>query len=131
MDEKTIRQQIETYVKKKYHIETEQLPFNREDYAILRHRDSGKWFAVFIVKPYAEFGMQGIGNVEVISLKPRDPVIAESLMDQPGYLRGYPSRKWNWISIVLDGTVSYEEIRKLLDESYQATRKGQNMNTRL
>ncbi len=131
MKEKTIRQQIESYVKRKYHIETEQLPFNHEDYAILRHPDSGKWFAVFIVKPYEEFGLNGQGNLEIISLKPKDPVTAESLMDQAGYLRGYPSSRWNWISIILDGTVPFAEIRDLLDESYIATSKGHNMNIRL
>ena len=38
---RSIRSQLEQYAKKKYHVEAEQLPFSHEDYAILRHADSG------------------------------------------------------------------------------------------
>jgi len=121
---KTLREQLEFYAKQKYHTECEQLPFNHEDYAILRHTDSGKWFAVFIVKPRSKFGLNGDGEAEIVSLKIRDPLLADMLTQQPGYLRGYPSSKWNWVSVVLDGTVPFDDICRWLDESYAATRSG-------
>lgn len=121
MSSETIREQLETYVKTKYNVESEQLPFNKEDYAIFRHGDTGKWFAVFIVKPRKELGLEGTGETEIVSLKVHDPMLADTLMQQTGYLKGYPSAKWHWVSIVLDGTVPFNEIRKWLDESYIAT----------
>ena len=121
MSSETIREQLETYVKTKYNVESEQLPFNKEDYAIFRHGDTGKWFAVFIVKPRKELGLEGTGEIEIVSLKVHDPMLADTLMQQPGYLKGYPSAKWHWVSIVLDGTVPFNEIRKWLDESYIVT----------
>lgn len=121
MNNKTIRERLEDYAKEKYKVEAEQLPFNREDYAIFRHSDSGKWFACFIVKSRREFGLDGDGDAEVVSLKIRDPFFADMLMQQPGYLRGYPSKNWNWVSVVLDGTVPFDEICQWLDESYNAT----------
>lgn len=121
MNRPSIREQLENYAKKKYRVESEQLPFNREDYAIFRHADSGKWFAVFIVKQRGEFGLDGAGDAEIVSVKIRDPLLADMLMRQPGYLRGYPSAKWNWVSIVLDGSVPFEDVCRWLDESYHAT----------
>jgi len=121
-----LREHLETYAKKKYGVEPEQLPFNHEDYAIFRHIDTGKWFAVFIVKPRSEFGLNGSGEAEVVSVKVRDPLLADMLMQQPGYLRGFPSARWNWVSIVLDGTVPIEDVCQWLDESYRATNSKEN-----
>lgn len=117
----TFRKRLGAYVKEKYNIDSEQLPFNHEDYAIFRHPDTGKWFAVFIVKPRSEFGLDGDGDAEIVSLKIRDPLLTNILLQQPGYLKGYPSIRWKWISIVLDGTVPFEDICCWLDESYDAT----------
>lgn len=131
-DINSLRKQLETYAKETYGTDVEQLPFNHEDYSILRHPDSGKWFAVFIVKSRAAFGLPGDGDAEVVSLKLRDPLLADLLTAQDGYLRGYPSSGWNWISVVLDGTVPFEEIRQWLDESFQATKsKAKNKKTPL
>ena len=121
MSSKSLREQLEKYAKKEYNAEAEQLPFNREDYAILRHAESEKWFTVFIAKPCKAFGLDGEGNAEIVSVKIRDPLLADLLFQQPGYLRGYPSAKWNWVSILLDGTVPFEDICQWLDESYRAT----------
>jgi len=122
----TVREQLEAYARERYGVEPEQLPFNREDYAVLRHADSGKWFAVFIVKSRGAFGLEGDGDADVVSLKIRDTLLADLLTQQPGYLRGYPSVRWNWVSIVLDGTVPPEEVCRRLDESYEATSTGRN-----
>ncbi len=126
------RKRLDDYVKETYGIEPEILPFSHEDYEIYRHAQSGRWFAVFIVKDRRLFGLSGDGPAEVLCLKPEDPLLADFLLQQPGYLRGYPSRSWNWITVVLDGTVSFEEIRRLLDGSYQATKsKAKNQKTPL
>ncbi len=119
---KTIRDHIDVYIKEKYGIDPEILPFAHEDYEIYRHTETGKWFAVFIVKERSAFGLDGDGTAEILCVKPRDPLFADFLMQQPGYLRGYPSGKWNWVSMVLDGTVPFEDICRWLDESYLATR---------
>ena len=128
----TYRQQLEAYAWKKYQIEPEQLPFNHEDYSVLRHPKNGKWFAVFIVKTRREFGLAGEGITEIVSVKTRDPFLVDTLAKQPGFLRGFPSSGWNWLSVVLDGTVPIEDIYHFLDESYQITKnKTGNQNTPL
>ena len=121
MAKKTIRERLDAYVKEKYDIDPEILPFSHEDYEIYRHTETGKWFAVYIVKDRTIFGLDGAGEAEIICVKPKDRFLVDFLMHEPGYLRGYPSSKWNWISMVLDGTVLIEDITRWLDESYQVT----------
>ncbi len=127
-----IREQLDAYVKEKYGIDPEILPFSKEDYAIYRHSDTGKWFAVFIVKERHVFGLSGQGEAEIVSFKIRDRMLADHVARQPGYLRGYPARSWNWTSAVLDGTIPFEDICRWVDESYAATKnKGKNKRTPL
>lgn len=127
-----IRQQLDIYTKETYGVDPEILPFSHEDYEIYRHTDTGKWFAVFVVKERSAFGLDGDGTAEIICVKIADPLYGDFLMNQPGYLRGYPSRGWNWVSAVLDGTVPFEDIRRLLDESYKETKsKAKNLKVPL
>ena len=129
---KTIRERIDSYIKDKYDIDPEILPFSHEDYEIYRHADTGKWFAVFIVKDRSAFGLDGNGKAEILCVKPKDRSFADYMMQQKGFLRGYPSSKWNWISMVLDGTVPFDDVCGWLDESYGATKsKTGNLKTPL
>lgn len=128
----TLRERLDAFVNEKYGIDPEVLPFSHEDYEIYRHTDTGKWFAVFIVKPRKAFGLEGDGNAEIMSFRIRDAILRDMITQQPGYLWGYPSSKWNWTSVVLDGTVSYEDICHWIDESYRATKtKAKNQKTPL
>lgn len=131
-DDHNIRLRLDAYAKEQYGVDPEILPFSHEDYEIYRHADTGKWFAVFIVKERSAFGLDGKGTVEIICVKIADTLYADFLMSQPGFLRGYPSRGWNWVSAVLDGTVPFENICRLLDESYRATQsKDKNLRVPL
>ena len=69
---------------------------------------------------------------EILRVKPKDRSSADYMMQQKGFLRGYPSSKWNWISMVLDGTVPFDDVCRWLDESYGATKsKTGNLKTPL
>ena len=127
MEFKSVRNGLDKYIKDRYGIDPEILPFSHENYEICRHTASVKWFAVFIVKDRSAFGLEGNGSTEIVCLKPRDPELTDLITRKPGYLKGYPSVRWNWISVVLDGSVPLDEICRLVDGSYDATRsKGRN-----
>lgn len=127
-----IREQLDAYVKEKYGIDPEILPFSKEDYDVYRHQDTGRWFAVFIVKDRSAFGLPGSGKAEVVSFKIRDKVLADFVAQQPGYLRGFPARNWNWTSAVLDGTIPLADLCRWVDESFLATKpKTKNQKTPL
>ncbi|MBR0161370.1 MAG: MmcQ/YjbR family DNA-binding protein [Oscillospiraceae bacterium] len=128
----TIREQLDAYVKEKYGIDPEVLPFSKENYGVYRHPETGKWFAVFIVKDRSAFGLSGSGEVEVVSFKIRGRVHSDFVIQQPGYLPGLPARNWNWTTAVLDGTIPYEDICRWVDESFEATKtKTKNKRTPL
>ena len=74
------------------------------------------------MKERREFGLPGNGDAEIVCFKIRDNMLADVLARQPGYLRGYPSRKWKWLSAILDDTVPLEDICRRLDESYDAAK---------
>lgn len=132
MEGSSIRERLDVYTKQKYGIDPEVLPFSHEKYEIYRHTDTGKWFAVFIVKERRAFGLDGDGTADIFCFKLKDTLHADILMEQPGYLRGYPSSKWNWVSALLDGTIPFDDICQWLDESYETTKtKGKNLKTPL
>ncbi len=127
-----LRKKLDAYVKAKYNIMPELLPFSHEDYAIYRHPDTGRWFAVFIVKERKEFGLAGGGVTEIVSFRIKDKMLADILLQQPGYLSGFPAVNWNWISAVMDGTVPLNDLCRWIDESHEATRgKTSNKKTQL
>ncbi len=52
----SIREILDAYVKEKYGIDPEILPFSKEVDGVYRHPDTGKCFAVFIVKERSAYG---------------------------------------------------------------------------
>ena len=80
----SIREILDAYVKEKYGIDPEILPFSKEVDGVYRHPDSGKCFAVFIVKERSAFGLSGSGEVELVSFRIRDRM--HFVLQQPGYL---------------------------------------------
>ena len=46
------------------------------------------------------------------------PEELESLVDYKTYFRGYHMNKKHWCTIILDGSLSFEEIRRRIDASY-------------
>ena len=117
----TIRDQVFSFVKKKYKATPEYLWRRYPDYAIFRHADNQKWFGLIMDLKRKKLGLDGDEIVDVLNVKFSDPLLADLLIQQPGYFRGYHISRGNWVSILLDGTVPFDDICKWLDESYIAT----------
>lgn len=134
--EDNMRERIFRYVKETYGTEPD-YPFSGfPDYAVLRHGDSRKWFALIMNVPGEKLGWKGAERIEIVNVKLGDPMLADMLVRQPGYFYGYHMRRGSWVSILLDGTVSLEEVCRWVDESYVVTaprrgRKEKNGGSRL
>lgn len=89
-------------------------------YAVLRHLSNRKWFALIGDVRRDKLGLSGEGKVDIINVK-CDPILSGSLLMQEGYYPAYHMNHESWITILLDGTVSLEEICQLLDISYELT----------
>ena len=68
-----------------------------------------------------KLGLQEDKTVDVLNIK-CDPMMIGSLRMKEGFFPAYHMNKENWISILLDSTVSADEIKPLLELSYQLTR---------
>ena len=116
-----IKDKLFTYIKKEYH-KTPEYPWVRyPGYAVFRHSDNQKWFALIMDIPKSKLGLESDDIAYVLNVKMNDPLLVDFLVQQEGFFRGYHISKGNWISILLDGTVAFNEICGWLDESYIAT----------
>ena len=121
MCEQSCRNKLLAYVKKKYKVSPENLWMKYPDYAVFRHGDNAKWFGIVMDVPESKLGLPGERRVEILNVKPGDPLLVELLIQQPGFFRGWHMNRGSWVSILLDGTVPFAEVCRCLDESFLAT----------
>lgn len=106
-----------SYVRKKYNDELEFLWEKSPNNAIWRRKDNNKWYGTILTVSKEKLGIKSNEIVEIINLR----VLSEELIkliDNKKYFLGYHMNKKNWCSIILDGSVSYEEICQKIDNSY-------------
>lgn len=75
---------------------------------------------VIIEVDRSKLGMDGNGVVDVLNLK-CDPTIIGMLRMQAGFYPAYHMNKEKWVSILLCGPVADDEIKELIEFSYQLT----------
>lgn len=117
----TLREDILQYASQKYQTKPEYLWRKFPHYAILRHKDNRKWYGLIMDIPKNKLGLSGKERIDILNVKLSDPFYIDMLTRQKGYFRGYHISRGNWISVILDGTVSVKEICRLLDESFIVT----------
>ncbi|MBR3431281.1 MAG: MmcQ/YjbR family DNA-binding protein [Clostridia bacterium] len=117
----SLKDAVIAYVKEKYGASPENLWMRYPNYAIFRHADNGKWFALMMDVEKSKLGLPGNDVVDILNVKLSDPFLADLLVQQPGYMRGYHIARGNWISILMDGTVPRKDLYRWVDESYLAT----------
>ncbi|ERL22335.1 hypothetical protein HMPREF1986_00599 [Oribacterium sp. oral taxon 078 str. F0263] len=117
----SLREQVFRYVREKYKSEIEYLWARYPDYAVFRHEDNRKWYGIIMSIPRDRLGLSGDGLIDILDVKLDDPLLKDILLQQPGYYPGYHMNKGNWITILLDGTVPFEEICGWIDVCYQVT----------
>lgn len=116
-----MRRKIIDYIKKKYKAEPEHLWRSYTDYIVFRHSDNNKWFGIIMDVSRDKLGLDGDDRVDIIDVKVEDPFLRDMLIQQPGYLPAYHMNKGNWITVLLDGTVSFEDVCGMVDEGFMAT----------
>ncbi len=120
----SFRRKVCEYIKEEYHGEPERLWRRFPDYLVIRHTDNHKWYALIMDVPADRLGLSAEGRVDILNVKMDDPMLADIMIRRDGIVRGYHISRGNWISILLDGTVPFDEIKKMIDVSYLATASG-------
>lgn len=114
------RNELEKYISENYKSEAEHLWSSHPTFAVFRHADNRKWFAVIMDIAKNKLGISGSEHVSVVNLK-CDPILAGSLRYEHGIFPAYHMNKEKWISVLLDGSVDREKLIFLLNMSYDLT----------
>lgn len=123
MDKSSLRQSVIDYTQQT-HGATPEYPWHSyPNYAVLRHPDNRKWFGVIMDVPANRLDLDGDSIIDALNVK-CDPDLVQSLIhDNPGFRPAYHMNKQRWVSILLDGSVDMDNIRTLIDTSYDLTTK--------
>lgn len=115
------REELFDYVKERYGTRPEYLWKFDSQSAVLRHKN-GKWYAVLMSIETSKLGLEDERTIDIINVK-CEPDIAAVLTQTSGFFLGYHMNKRHWITILLDGTVTKEQILDFLDRSYELINK--------
>ena len=117
-----IREDVFTYIKKEYHVEPD-YPFDKDPgTAVLRHRDTRKWFALVMYVRGDKLGYDSEDWIDVVTMK-SEPILIDSLLAKQGFHRAYHMNKTQWLTIELGIKASDKEIMNLIDMSFDLTKK--------
>lgn len=109
--------QVIEFARKEYGDEPEYLWEKFPDNAVLRRKDTSKWYAAILTVKKEKLGLEGSEKVEVIDLR-MNPQEQALLIDNKTYFAGYHMNKKHWLTIVLDGSVGIDEIYSRIRTSY-------------
>ncbi len=114
------RQQLDTYITEKYSTSAEYPWLSAPSFAVYRHDNNKKWFAVIMDIPKSKLGIREDGNISVVNLK-AEPMLIGSLISNDGIYPAYHMNKNHWITVELTEKTSLEQISWLLEMSYDLT----------
>ena len=85
---------------------------------VFARHDNGKWFVATKNIRCSSVGVEGDGRVDIINLRlnPRD---VAALRTREGFRSAWHMNPNKWVTLLLDGTVADDEVRALIDASYE------------
>lgn len=119
MAEYSQRGRITQYIQDTFGTEAEYLWADSPGNAVFRHPASKKWYAAMMRVLPEKLGLPSGEALDIMDIK-CDTIMIGSLLSTKGFLPAYHMNKNHWISIVLDGSVSDDQIIPLLELSYDS-----------
>ena len=91
----------------------------REDPGILvfARPDNGKWFAATKNIRCSSVDVAGDGRIDILNVR-LDPGVVASLRKREGFRPAWHMNRNKWITVLLDGSVTDDEIRDLVDKAF-------------
>ena len=119
MAEYSQRGRITQYIQDTFGTEAEYLWADSPGNAVFRHPASKKWYAAMMHVLPEKLGLPSGEALDVMDIK-CDAIMIGSLLSAKGFFPAYHMNKNHWISIVLDDSVSDDQIIPLLELSYDS-----------
>ncbi len=126
-----LRERILAYAREKYGTEAEYLWSRDPDSAVFRCGINDKWYAIAMRVDGKSLGLEKGVVYPIINVK-CSPLMTGSLLAMKGILPAYHMQKEQWVTVLLDGSVDEEQVRGLIDMSYEIvshTGSGKRMRT--
>ena len=114
------RQDLDKHITDTYGAAAEYMWEKYPSFAVYRHKNNKKWFAVIMEIPKSKIGLDDDTLVNVVNLK-CDPLLIGSLLLEDGVHKGYHMNKNYWITVRLDGSVDEDKVKWLLHLSFNLT----------
>ena len=105
------------YIREKFSDAPEFLWEKYPQYAVFRRKDNRKWYAAIMRVPKKFLKLGGAEEIEILNLRV-EPEELDKIFDGEKYLRGWHMNKKSWLTIILDETLTFEEISARLEKSY-------------
>ncbi len=83
---------------------------------VYRNKDNNKWYGIIMNIDYSKIDNK-TGEIEIMNVKLDEDKIKE-LIKHKGYYKAYHMNKKYWITILLDETLSDDEILDKIEKSY-------------
>ena len=107
---------IAKYIYEKYHDKPQFLWKKYIGYGVFRNKKNNKWYAIIM-----DINKNKLDNedkmVEIMNVKQNVNKMS-ILVNEKGYYKAYHMNKKDWVSILLDDTLSDSEIISCIDESW-------------
>lgn len=114
--------EIIAYCKKTYGDELEFLWEKFSDNAVLRRKDTGKWYAALLVVGKNKLGIDSEELTEILDIRMATEDI-DKIVDGKTFFRGYHMNKKHWLAIDLKEVAKVEDILSYVDDSYELAKK--------
>lgn len=109
--------QVIEFIRSSYDTTLEFLWKKCPDIAVMRRQDNDKWYGIIFTLSLRKLGLDSDDIIDIIDLRiPPDEL--ENAVDYHSYFKGYHMNKKHWVTILLDGSVSIDEIFSRIKDSY-------------
>ena len=95
-------------------------PWDNFSGGVFKNQDNGKWYAIVMNINIKKIDKKMTGEFDIMNIKLDSEKIKE-LHKQNGFYPAYHMNKKNWISILLNETISDITLLQLIDESHAFT----------
>lgn len=112
---KTQKERIIQYVNEKYQDKEEFLWAKFPEDSIIRKHENRKWYCLFMRLKAEKLGLTGKEEYDVLDLRGTEEQIKS--IDNTRFFPGYHMNKKHWYTILLNDTMTDEEIKNLIQES--------------
>ena len=110
------------YAKQKYGSEPEYLWGKFPRNAVCRRMDNQKWFFAILSVKADKLGFDNDEIIEVIDLR-ADKELVPELLKQNNIYPAYHMNKKSWLTVILDGSMDFDKLCEMIDNSYLLAKK--------